>query len=367
MKYLIILFTLSFMLSTEKEASAQSLSVGIGQPASGSSLFATPQGEFSISGTTVRFGNREISASSVWSLSSASNRFTYLDNSGDEVRATQYSDSGHRLYSETLPFFNPDDSTLKLYTFADGRAVVRDNVANFSFLNSAGQQLFSISNSSGSHSGERPSELVSDPSGITTVLYNPAISFGDATGSRAVLVYGENDADPFFSSENQEISYLQVTRDGRYILLVAQDGSQSEVYFSDRFGNILFTLPADQFVNGAEISESGEFLTIYTSGMVQVYNVLTGERLGSASLNQNIIYAAYDPEKNIMISFGGVLDEYQISNSSVMVVDIDQRSIATEEIPGTLHTLDPGNIKLNRYGSGHFTLEGLGEEVTIRY
>src|SRR5690625_6815314 len=86
--------------------------------------------------------------------------------------------------------------------------------------------------------------------------------------------------------------------------------------------------------------------------MVQVYHVLTGERLGSASLNQNIIYAAYDPEKNIMISFGGVVDGYQISGPSVMVVDINQRSIVTEEISSTLHTLDTQNIRLNRSGSG---------------
>src|SRR5690625_2180903 len=101
--------------------------------------------------------------------------------------------------------------------------------------------------------------------------------------------------------------------------------------------------------------------------MIQVYDVLTGERLGSASLHQNIIYSAYAPEINIMISFGGVLDGYQISGSSVMVVDSDQRSIVTEEISSTLHTLDTQNIRLNRSGSGNFTIEGLHEEVTVRY
>ncbi|HLR90536.1 MAG TPA: hypothetical protein VK040_06235 [Balneolaceae bacterium] len=367
MKYLTILFTLTFLLSAVDETYAQPLSVNVEQPANGNRLFATSQGKFSISGTTVRFGEREISDHTVWSLSATSNRFSYLDHTGGEVRVNQYSNSGHRLYSETLPFFKPDDSTLKLYTFTDGRTVVRDNVANFSFLDPAGQQLFSISNSSGSQSGERPSELAADPSGITIALYNPAISYGETTGSRAVLVYGENDTDQFFSSENQEITDLQVTQDSKYILLVVQDGSSSEIYFSDRFGNILFTLPSDHLVQGAEISESGEFLTIYTTGMVQVYHVLTGERLGSASLNQNIIYAAYDPEKNIMISFGGVVDGYQISGPSVMVVDINQRSIVTEEISSTLHTLDTQNIRLNRSGSGNFTIEGLHEEVTVRY
>src|SRR5690625_6425982 len=73
-------------------------------------------------------------------------------------------------------------------------------------------QLFSISNSSGSQSGERPSELAADPSGITIALYNPAISYGETTGSRAVLVYGENDTDQFFSSENQEITDRKSTR-----------------------------------------------------------------------------------------------------------------------------------------------------------
>lgn len=367
MKYLTILFALSFLLTAIDETYAQPLSVSVEQPANGNRLFATPQGKFSASGTTVRFGEREISDQSVWSLSAASNRFTYLDPTGGEVKVNQFSNSGYHLYSETLPFFNPDDSTLKLYTFTDGRTVIRDNVANFSFLNPAGQQLFSISNSSGSQSGERPSELAADPAGVTIVLYNPAISFGETTGSRAVLVYGENDTKLLFSSENQEITDLQVTPDGKYILLVAQDGTSSEIYFSDRFGNILFTLPSDHLVQGAEISEWGEYLTIYTTGMIQVYDVLTGERLGSASLNQNIIYAAYDPEKNIMISFGGVLDGYQISGSSVMVVDIDQRSIATEKISASLHTLDPQSLKLNRSASGNFTLKGLNEEVTIRY
>ena len=244
MKYLTILFALSFLLTAIDETYAQPLSVSVEQPANGNRLFATPQGKFSVSGTTVRFGEREISDQSVWSLSAASNRFTYLDPTGGEVKVNQFSNSRYHLYSETLPFFNPDDSTLKLYTFTDGRTVIRDNVANFSFLNPAGQQLFSISNSSGSQSGERPSELAADPAGVTIVLYNPAISFGETTGSRAVLVYGENDTKLLFSSENQEITDLQVTPDGKYILLVAQDGSSSEIYFSDRFGNILFTLPS---------------------------------------------------------------------------------------------------------------------------
>lgn len=366
MKYPFILLHVIFVLFVVLQAHAQPLSVHIEQPGTAADGFPTPESVFSVSGSSVNFGDLQFSGSSVWALSHALNRFTVLDK-GSELSVSQFDDSGNRLYSEVLPYFNTDDTTLKLYTFPDGRAVIRDNVANFSFLDSAGDLTYSISNSSQSLSGERPSELSSDPHGITTVLYNPVISYGQTTGSRAVLVFGEEDTKEFFRSEDQEISFLQVSDDGKFVLLVAQNGSTSEVIYFDRFGNTLFTLPVDQNVVGAEVSNSGGFLTIYTPGMVQVYEVNSGERVGSAALNQNVIYAAFDEVKNIMISFGGSLNGTTVSNPSVMVVDIDQRKIETENISGTLRTLDPHNISLKSNSSGNFQLYGFREQIEIQY
>src|SRR5690625_5797718 len=105
MKYLTILFTLTFLLSAVDETYAQPLSVNVEQPANGNRLFATSQGKFSISGTTVRFGEREISDDTVWSLSATSNRVSYLDHTGGAVGENQYSNYVHRLDSEALHFF----------------------------------------------------------------------------------------------------------------------------------------------------------------------------------------------------------------------------------------------------------------------
>lgn len=366
MKYLFILFNIIFILSGALRLTAQPLSVTIEQPDAVAGSYPTPNSEFSISEGILHFGDLQFPGSPVWSISNQMNRFTILEK-GEELSIAQFDDSGNRLYSKVLPYFNQDDTTLKLYTFLDGRAVIRDNVANFSFLDTAGDLMYSISNSSQSPSGERPSELAAGSRGITTVLYNPAISYGQATGSRAVLVFGEENTKEFFRSENKEISYLKVSDDGKFLLLIADNGSASEVFYYDRFGNILFTILPDQKITGANITGNGAYLTIYTAGMVQVFDVSSGERVGSASLNQSIIYAAYDENKNVMISFGGSLGENRVSNPSVMVVDIEQRSIATENINGTLHTLNPDNIALRSNTPGHFSLDGFREGVKIRY
>lgn len=363
---LLPLTMLTFILLSASNVSAQQLSVDVQQPDTRSGVFETPNSSFSISEGGPEFGGIALQGSTVWSVSSQLNRLTVLEK-GERVTIRQFDDSGNQLYSEELPYADPDDATLKIYTFPDGRTVLRESVAYFTFLTPSGTTRYALSNSSQSLSGERESELASDLHGITTVLYNPAISFGQTTGSRAVLVFGEDDTKEFYRNQDHIISFLKTDPKGKFILLVAQNGSASEVRYFDRFGNSLFSVPSDEIITGARVTENGKYLTIYTSAMIQVYNVESGERVGSASVQQPVLYATYNEDKNIMIALGGTLEGIRVSNPSVMVVDIERRAIETENIEGNLYTLDLSRVNLKGTDGGPFQLAGFRENIRIRY
>lgn len=335
-----------------------------GQNSYSVNTFTAGDGTVTITGNQFVLGSAQIANPEAWSFSSSNQRASFLQR-GNGINLLSYNSNGSSLIEQNLEFFSPSDNTINSYQFENGEIILRDNVANFSFLNAKGETTYQVSNSSGSTDGEQESQLASNPLGSTIVLYNPVIAYGGETGSRAQIVYGDQDTEVFYSSREDEIKDVRVSESGEFITIVTVGASGNIATVYDRFGNEIFQQTSDEDLIGATLSESATHLTIYSSGRVQVYEVPSGERLGSASSRSSILFAGYDPEAQTIIALGGSLSGLRIEEPEITVVSISQREIAREDVPFSIATLDLSRLNISATGSNSYEISGLNRNLLV--
>lgn len=350
---------------------AQSITISLGEepvgPSGAGASFPVESGVLSVSGNQIALGEKEFYRPQSWSVSPDSRKISFLVREDGFIYKLFDSD-GSPYFEKELEFFDIRDETAKNYQFDDGTSVLRDNVANFSFLSSEGEQLFSISNSSQSTEGERESELASDKYGKTVVLYNPVINYGNTTGSRASVISKKRELSTFFRDREREIRFVEVTSGGSYITIIVTPAPGSNAFSAlifDRYGNKLSEIATEEELKGIELSENADFATLYSSGRMQVYRTGNGERVASASSRSSVLHATYDPEENLIIALGGTLNGLRITNPSITVVNVGQRQISSEEIDGTLYALKGEEIRLIKEGNQQYGIQNLNRSVRI--
>lgn len=363
MKYLTALIA---FLVINLPVSGQSVTVSVANEHAGFTSRQIPlqSGVATLTGNRFTVGDHAVSQPLTWSVSPSGNKIGVISAGGRT--AYQVLDANGNTLSDTeLEFFDNSDSSIAIFQFNDGRAAARDNIANFTFFDAAGTQRFSISNSSQSRDGEQISELASDAAGKTIVLYNPVISFGSATGSRAQLVFGEDDTDVFFRSSEREIKQLKVTDDGSFITVLTTGGNNDYVHVFDRFGNELYNSELDNGRAGVTLSGKGEFLTVYGEGRVQVFNINTNQSVGSSSSRTPLLYGIYIPEDETIIAVGGNRTGESVSNASLVAVHVGKRQIARSNLPGSPILRNPNEISIQRNSSSRYRLKGLHQHFNI--
>jgi hypothetical protein len=259
-----------------------------------------------------------------------------------------------------------DDPSFKVYPLQNGAYIVRENIANFVLFDSFGSLIRPISNSTQSKGGEKISELAMDPLGKTIVLYNPEVRSGDKKGSQAKVIGLENSEPNIFYREDQEIKAVRVSESGEFIAIASgKDGNDNEVTVMDRFGNEIRKITFDQEVKGLNLY--GSTLTVYSEGRVAVYNVLSGERLGSSSFRgAPLQFANYSSSDQTIVGLTGDLNGATLSNIEIRIINVAARKIASQEFSGTVEISDLDNISLNRTGRFSYTLKGMSKDLNLK-
>lgn len=301
-----------------------------------------------------------------WSISHQNQKAGFLETRDQSVYLTIFETSGNKIVDRQLDFFDVKDETLKLYLFDDGSSVTRDNVANFTFFDPDGELIYSVSNGSQSSEGEKESELAADSYGKTVVLYNPIINYGESMGSRAKVVYRENDQYVFFRDESSQILQVKVSESGSYIILLTGDGANYGVYIFDRFGNELNQFSFDDEQKGVSISEDAQFVTVYSGGRTQVLDALSGERVGSTSSRSPVIYSRYFEEDDVILVFGGVQEENRIDRPALSAIHIGKRQILRGEINESLSIYDFDRLGITRLQSNSYRIDGLNRSLKVQ-
>jgi hypothetical protein len=223
----------------------------------------------------------------------------FIETLDAENKVTISDESGYVLQQVDYDFPSSKDPSFLVYGSPFG-SIIRENIANFLWINRQGQIIHSESNSSGSEDGEAVSELATDPQFRTQVVYNPKIVFGNSMGSSAQIITSDKQSVSLHYSTSRQLRRVFVSNNGAFVALVtAQDGRDDVVKVFDRYGNSIAEWEFSQPVEGVEFSEDGRYHTLFSGGRVGVYDSHNSQRIGSSSIRGNsILTAAYLPSKS---------------------------------------------------------------------
>jgi len=365
-----LLFTAFLFLSISSSVQSQNLQVNFSSDHQNNSAseFPLSQGILSVSQGTYSFGvegNKvELTTPISFNVSGDRSRISVV-HFGEELLHSMYDVQGVMLSESTLEFFDPSDETIQANTMNNSAFILRDNVANFTLYDAAGNQGYSFSNTTQAEGGEQPSRIAYSDTGSLIVAYNPVVRYSDSRGARASVVLGERDTIELFSSRERVIEFLKINEGGSLIAIITSPGNgNSRVHLLDRFGNELAESDAEMEVSGLDISTDGRYLTLFSSNRVQVYRTDDWERLGSATSRSRIIHASYDPEENVIISLGGQLRNSRINEIEITAVDLTGRQLEREQLSGTVSILDRDTIDISKEGSTYY-VTGLNRPIEI--
>lgn len=370
MKSLLLIVTVSFLfvpilIAQEIDVSSAGFSGG-----NDSSTFSLEKAHVKVEGSTLRIGDQSINGVKSFSISPSSKILGVLKTgNSNQVEVFLYDSSGRELGEQVLEHFNPDDSTLDISVFDDGRFVTRDNVVNFSFFDTDGTLLYNISNSTGSAGGETVSEMTSDRNGRTTVVYNPKIMVGQQTGSRARIVKGENDLQTLYDSSDRVIKDLAVSEQGSYITLITEKaGTDDQVVIFDRFGNQLRQFTSAENLVGSVLMENARFITIYSESRAQVFRVRDQERIGSTSFRSaSVYYATYFPDNQQILALSGELDgNNRFIDPELHAIHFGKREISRINLDVPLSTLGREKITIDQKGESQYSIHGLNRQLDVQ-
>lgn len=350
---------------------AQNLQVSVTSATSehGSSTFQLQDNKVSVSEEGIAFPASGVQAggfeaagfSPDLSLAAVLNR-----NSG-EGRALLFSSGGDTLNAISTMALSGDDPSFAVYPLDNGGVLIRNNITNFTFYNTFGEIETSMSSSSQSEEGELISEVAFSSDGSTLVIYNPKIRRNGDIGSQA-QVRTSSDFENIYSSRDRHLKDVSVSDDGTVITLVtAKSGEDDVVIAMDRFGNELNTFISGEDLAGTSLSEDAEYITLYSRGRIQVYETLSGERIGSTSIRSPVFMAAYFPEDNIILALSGNYSENANVLNSVEfhAINIQQRSIARQDLSTGLHLHDRIIPELSRISANRYRLSGMNKHIDI--
>lgn len=261
-----------------------------------------------------------------------------------------------------------DDPSFKIYPLQNGAYIVRENIANFVLFDSFGSVIRPISNSSNSEDGEKISELSTDPMGKTIVLYNPQVRNGDKRGSRAKVIELENSERDIFYKTDQEIRAVRVSESGEFIAIASgKEGSDDEITIMDRYGNEIRKIAFDRKVKGLNLYGSGSTLTVFSEGRVAVYNVLSGERIGSSSFrNGTLQFANYSGSDQTIVGLTGDLNGTTLSDIEVRIINVAARKIASQEYSGSVQIDDLDKVTMTKNSRFNYTITGMNKDLNLK-
>ncbi|MEP2446598.1 MAG: hypothetical protein ABJI69_05165 [Balneola sp.] len=261
-----------------------------------------------------------------------------------------------------------DDPSFKIYPLQNGAYIVRENIANFVLFDSFGSVIRPISNSSNSEDGEKISELSTDPMGKTIVLYNPQVRNGDKRGSRAKVIELENSERDIFYKTDQEIRAVRVSESGEFIAIASgKEGSDDEITIMDRYGNEIRKIAFDRKVKGLNLYGSGSTLTVFSEGRVAVYNVLSGERIGSSSFrNGTLQFANYSASDQTIVGLTGDLNGTTLSDIEVRIINVAARKIASQEYSGSVQIDDLDKVTMTKNSRFNYTITGMNKDLNLK-
>ena len=99
---------------------------------------------------------------------------------------------------------------------------------------------------------------------------------------------------------------------------------------------------------------------------MQVFNILTGQTVGSSSSRTTILYGKYMPEDETIFAFGGNVSGSSVSDATVIAVHVGRRQIARTNLDTVPVIRNRDHFAVTRTSAGLYRMEGLNQDLIIR-
>lgn len=352
---------------------SQTLNVSV-EPASsgnGYDTFRLGSENITFSGNAIRFGNTgaEFGSYLAYGISPDYSTMAVLQHTAEGARAFLLDTGGDTLTSYKTISLDYDDPSLAVYPLNSGSALVRNNIANFTYYDPAGSVGTGGSGSSRSKQGESISEVAMDPNSKTILIYTPKIKQQNGIGSQAQVLREDRSLQSIFYSNDRQIRFGGVSPDGQFVLLITTgSGAGDRVSIMDRYGNELNSITSDEELEAARLTGELQHLIAYSSRRALVYETMTGERIGSTSFRSPVIVARYFPDDATIVALTGS----RVGNSDVVkelefhAIHLTRREIAREELRGAIGVSSGITLDIERLGSGSYRLVGASKTVNLQ-
>ncbi|HEX6981185.1 MAG TPA: hypothetical protein VF181_00350 [Balneolaceae bacterium] len=353
-------------------ALGQSLNLSVLPPTSNNSpsTFLLEDGEISINSGSLQFltSGKTAAGFNAYGISPDYSFVSFLKGTPNGGQFVLLDSSGDTLNSYSTISLTSDDPSLAVYPSNAGTILIRDNIVNFTFYNTFGEIITSMSSSGETKGGQVISEVAMSPNRETVVIYTPKIRRNGELGSKAEVMLRNGDFETIFFSNDRTLNYLGISGNGNLVVAISSaQGTDDRAVIMDKFGNELNTITSGENLIGASFTDNGEFITLYSDQRVLVFNTMTGERLGSTSFRSPVLVADYFPEDDMILTLIG--DYYEstgiINNAEFRAVDLEQRELASEELSGALGFNQAMKPKFIRTGTGEYRLMGANKRVAI--
>lgn len=301
-----------------------------------------------------------------YGVSADKGTFAVLSTKGGKQEVMTIEDPGKQLNATGLSF-DVTDPSLKVYVLNNGRTIVRSNIAHFDVYGVNGTLKAAVNNASGSPKGETISKLSTDEHNRTILVYNPQINRQGYVESRIQrLDISSGQLRMIYDRKDGKINHLRISDDGNFVAVV----SGHKVRVIDVFGNPIRSLDFKDQIDGSKISENDRYITCWYSDRILVYDILSGRRVGSTTLEgPSILYADYVPEDHLIVGVAGDVDSKTNAVQHVQIegIDLRRRKIAQGSVSGTLFWYPSlFALHVHRESTGHYRLTGFSEPLSIK-
>ena len=350
---------------------SQSLSIEVKKGSNNSlSTFILGDGSVTMNAASISFSetNNELRGIASYGVSADLSLVGTLSEVEGKKQATILSDTGTMLTEYEVSDFSASDPSLQVYPLNNGGVLIRDNIVSFNLYNPFGKTGVTASGGGQSSGGQVISEVAKSSAGNTIIVYTPQIKNGGSRGSNAGRLSLNGQLESIYSSGDRTIKDLQVSADGQFVsIITAKPGIDDEILVLDKYGNQISKMESSENLKSTSLSASSEHVTIYSAGRAAVYNMISGERIGSTSFGSSLIKAQYFSDDQILVALSGSLsgDGKVANNLEFHAIHFEKRQVERKEYRGSIGFNPMIDYHFRSVGSGKYHFTGANKLIEI--
>lgn len=322
----------------------------------------TQHSTFTVIGKQLSFSNGKSVDFDLWATNPHKTHIITYKNGSDQAEITLFDESGTKLNAFKVNAFDLSDESLAIFLSNQLVIGLRHTIGSFEFYNWDGRFINTLSNTAGSTEGEKVSTFGIQNHSFSILASNPMIQMQGNKNTAAALLnpFINQKQNLAYESNTENISVTSHSNSNQIVLVHGTSSKNSVVRITNHLGEVLYSFEVDvEAPIGASLDFSGDYVTVFSSGRMAVFEISTKERVGSSSVRGTpLFYAFYDAQEQTLVGLTGLPSTDGYTNLGVQAVHLGKRKIAKDESTNSIQVLAGHPIYPKKNKAGNYELIG---------